>query len=145
MTDYSKLTDPEIDKLAAEMMGLELVEFKSADGNDCEWWWVDKDGGCVFSKKYWTPTKNAQQIQEYLFPKIHEKDCDIKIHDAQELYAIQVIRFKEVNNEYRNITIVHNEISELSDGINWGKKINRTTVICCLIAMDKLKKGDESE
>jgi len=134
MSDYSKLTDSEIDRLAAEMFGeIEIVHTRDRGGNGQ----VDivRFGSYTFSfSEYssydiWNPTKNAQQIQDYLFPKLEEKGSYILMERITHPFTF-------------NITIRFGSNRQVMKCTAKKDQINRITTECCVEAYEKLKEGE---
>lgn len=110
-TNYEKMTDQELDKLAAEMCGLTL-------------------GGSLFFKHGelydWNPTHpDSNQAERYLYEKLLKSGC----------YPSMAY-----NADFTHDNVIWSTKTETLCKIRVDQKqINRTKVIACLEAWEKLK------
>lgn len=143
MTDYQSLTNKEIDKLAAEMMGFKYSEeppvsstiqrgkLKAGKEFASYSWPINPNGSHAerflcnsMLAKEWNPThKDSNQAERYLFPKLIERETYINIIYGVDNYGLVMV------------TKTKQRIESVSDGLD---QINRTKVIACLEAMEKI-------
>jgi len=111
MTDYSTMTDQELDKLAAEMLGIV----------------IDKDGYWILkgqSRGLWIPCfPSSNQAERYLFTKLTEAHMTIHCYSLSSNYHMTEIRGMGF--------ALHQDCSEAG-------QINRTKVVAFLEVWSKL-------
>ena len=131
MINYSKIGTDRLNLLAAEMLGAERCTLVGGEIDGYRF--PDEiNEGCysTYKEGWWNPTHpDSNQAERYLFPKLGDN-----IH----------IEFHWVNNHHVSI-----EVKKWCDKFQWMatgiysesdlNKINRTKVIACLEAWEKLK------
>ena len=121
MIDYQKMTDEELDKRAAEMVD---INYLLEEGH--LWERLSATGRRLICAN-WQPThKDSNQIQWYLFPKVAGYITEER--DSAGYYQITI------DGEDKNQDTF--QVKKL----DCHNKINRTIVIACLEAWDKLNR-----
>jgi hypothetical protein len=133
--NYTNLSDPELDRLAAEKFS---NVFQDGVGQDV----VNFDGRMFEVRKghfkdypMWQPTHpESNQVERYLFPKLKDLHCFIDTHDDwMECYEIKILTWPKMEGE-----VVH-PILLGKAGTTDQDQINRTKLIACLEAWEKLQ------
>ena len=120
-TNYSTLTNDELDRVSAERFGIDVTT-NVVDGP------LFIDGDVL--KFFWNPTHpDSNQCERYLFPPI--EDCHIGI----------VTQFRE---SCFNICMVFDGEDAVVQTTTELDLINRTKTISCLMALDKLEEVSEN-
>lgn len=127
MSDYSKMTDEELNDASAEMMGLVVVThyIDLAEKHQMDYYQLgDEVIGPVSMHIGWCPTNQlSNQAERYLFPKLSEKCRYVVVDYLMGFVGVRKLVFREeMSHHYWN-------------GLN---SINRTKTIACLEAWEKL-------
>lgn len=128
MIDYTSMDETELNRLAGEFMGWEhYINSIPCGINEFR-----KSGVTVLiSPEDWRPTKDANQLQDYLFKELIFNECHINEEsDPCDGYIIEIIHSAEA-------------ISVESTGDY--AQINRTKVIACLRAQHILNEGKSDD
>ena len=118
-TDYESMTDQELDRLSAE-------RFCEIEGIFIHY---GKEFNELMHKSKWHPTHpDSNQCERWLFPKLHGSGLTISLYlddlsKTKICYSVLIEKYK--------IFSIQIECYEFD-------KINRTKVIACLMAWDKL-------
>jgi len=117
MINYDSMTNEELDKAAADMVGLEARYVSTT----------------------WNPTDpDSNQAERYLFPKLrveHGMTVKVTIDD----WDLQISIYKLVGGGQRN-EFCYKQV-EFKDKHDTSPTINRTKVIACLKAMEKINES----
>jgi len=140
-TNYQALTNDELDKLAAEMMGPTFFNYISHLSYN--------DGRAVIEVQVcptkdifkWNPTDpDNNQVERYLFPKLKEDEwLNIETGYLGPFFGVEISR--------HHLIIERSAKGDVSDmlaevEVNFKdnpNQINRTKLIACLEAWDKLE------
>jgi len=143
--NYTEMTDSELDKLSVEMLGGKKLSSPADYYSTTEFWYrvhhnLKRGDWCTFgfnsNSKIWNPTHpNSNQAERYLFPKFIEKGIRVKID----------FRVIGPSGAYFISLFHEDEDNETLDGppdmTPFPEQINRTKVIACLEAWEKLNNG----
>jgi len=125
MTNFTDLSDTEIDKLAAEMMGMHYyVWCGSESSGKCKVCGFYSTQNSEHIDKNWNPTHpDLNQAERYLFPKLRPLEITCTFGKAE---GISIDVWKD------GVTFLEDIQCDKDD------KINRTKVIACLEALEKI-------
>ena len=116
MNNLEALKNEEVDKIAAEMMG----EVYQVNGVSM----LKMEGHRTISLAEFNPTQDAEQIQRYLFPKLHDKGFRYSVWWP--------------NGHFEN-QWTHKTLGTFISSCDDPDQINRTKTICWIKAMDMLE------
>jgi len=135
MINLKSKTDDEIDELAVRVFRIPFQSYTTDDGIQQK-----KNNICAdfnLNGRYevhWNPTKNAQQIQDYLFPKLEAR---IALEYQKGYFSITIYGILVVGDGVAQDVVI--SFRECID----PDQINRITTECCIEAYEKLMEGDK--
>lgn len=125
----NNLTNAQLDQMAAEKMGWEKYQTRSE-------WCKPNQGSWIMDFDEWHPTEDAEQIQEYLWPKLREDEwVVIETGFIGPWFCVEISR--------HHLDITRSAKGDVSDMLSTHEtkdpdQINRTKVIAWLEAMEKI-------